>query len=180
MFFNVAQLLRDPTGSERVYPIEGKVPDVADGMAPACVQGAVRLVRTHRGILAYTRIHGIAYAECSRCLGVASVPVDLTLEDEFLPTVDVHTGAPLNAPVEGSTFWIDDHHHLDMTEAIRQGVVMEEPMQPLCREACAGLCDRCGADLNVGTCACPAPIDARWSALAAIADDGVRPSISAM
>ena len=28
------------------------------------------------------------------------------------------------------------------------------PVQPLCREACAGLCPRCGADRNTAPCAC--------------------------
>lgn len=39
------------------------------------------------------------------------------------------------------------------------------PVQPLCREDCAGLCPRCGADLNQGDCGCkevrpPSPFDA--------------------
>jgi uncharacterized protein len=29
------------------------------------------------------------------------------------------------------------------------------PVKPLCREDCAGLCARCGSDLNPGACGCP-------------------------
>ena len=31
------------------------------------------------------------------------------------------------------------------------------PVKPLCREECAGLCPRCGADRNAGACGCPEP-----------------------
>ena len=47
---------------------------------------------------------------------------------------------------------------VDLTAAIREEVGLAVPTYALCREACAGLCPRCGADLNEGPCACgPAP-----------------------
>jgi uncharacterized protein len=33
-------------------------------------------------------------------------------------------------------------------------VSLSLPVQPLCRQDCAGLCSRCGADLNLGPCGC--------------------------
>jgi uncharacterized protein len=45
------------------------------------------------------------------------------------------------------------------------------PMKPLCRPDCAGLCPVCGADLNLGACACPERAgDPRLAALAALRD----------
>ena len=48
------------------------------------------------------------------------------------------------------------------------------PTHPLCREDCAGLCPRCGADRNRVACGCAAgETDPRWAALAAFkAKDG--------
>lgn len=170
MLFNVAQLLREPNGAERIYQVEAEIAEVAPQMPPAHVGGTVRLVRTNRGLLAYTALDGVTYVECGRCLGVAAIPVRLDLREEFLPTVDVHTGAALATAIDEGSFAIDDHHHVDMTEPIRQALVLQEPMRPLCREACAGLCDTCGADLNDGGCACSAALDSRWSTLSALAD----------
>ena len=34
-------------------------------------------------------------------------------------------------------------------------VALALPVQPLCSEACKGLCSRCGTDLNLGLCDCP-------------------------
>lgn len=43
---------------------------------------------------------------------------------------------------------------LDLTELVRQHLVMALPMAPLCRLDCRGLCPACGADRNEGTCDC--------------------------
>jgi uncharacterized protein len=43
----------------------------------------------------------------------------------------------------------------DLDEIVREQLVLAEPMKHLCREDCAGLCGRCGKDLNEGPCGCP-------------------------
>lgn len=45
--------------------------------------------------------------------------------------------------------------HVDLAPMLREHVILAAPMQPLCREDCAGLCPRCGKDLNEGPCQCP-------------------------
>jgi uncharacterized protein len=171
VLFNVSQLLREQIGAERVYPLDGPIPAVTEDGPASHVEGTARLVRTHRGLLAYAQLNALARDTCSRCLGTAEIPLQVSVEEEFLPTVDVLTGAPLPRPEDDSVFLVDEHHHLDLTEAIRQALVIAQPMQPLCRPECAGLCERCGTDRNTGPCACPpdAP-DARWSALGALLD----------
>jgi uncharacterized protein len=61
-------------------------------------------------------------------------------------------------------FAADESQDLDITylsgEYIDLGDVLTEqlrllvPFQPLCKEDCKGICPRCGAELNVGRCAC--------------------------
>lgn len=172
VLFNVAQLLQEPIGAERVYELAGQqVAGVAEEVPPSDLSGTVRLVRTNRGLLAYADLDAVARDVCSRCLGPAETPMHVTVEEEFLPSVDVHTGQPLpRAAVDDDAFLIDEHHHLDLTEAVRQTLVMEQPMRPLCREDCAGLCEHCGADLNLGNCNCPEEsVDSRWAALRGLA-----------
>ena len=89
------------------------------------------------------------------------------------PTIDINTGAKLPEPDETGSFTIDEHHILDLTEAIRQYRVMALPMKPLCREECAGLCPTCGKNLNTGPCDCPAnEIDPRWAKLLKLKSEG--------
>jgi len=108
---------------------------------------------------------------CSRCLATAEVTLGLSIEEEYYPTVDIASGAALPPPADASAFLIDAHHILNLCEAVQQQRILAEPMQPLCRPDCAGLCPSCGADLNTGSCTCPrAGIDARWAALSELAE----------
>ncbi len=44
--------------------------------------------------------------------------------------------------------------HIDLAALVREQLQLHVPFQPLCRESCKGMCQTCGADLNVGRCAC--------------------------
>ena len=54
---------------------------------------------------------------------------------------------------------------IDLSDAIHEALLLDLPIQLLCREDCAGLCYRCGADLNAGPCGCPPEPDSGPSAL---------------
>lgn len=54
---------------------------------------------------------------------------------------------------------------VDLTEDIRESMILAFPSYPVCRESCKGLCAQCGANLNVGDCDCKPPTDLRWGAL---------------
>jgi len=71
-------------------------------------------------------------------------------------------------PTEGieEALLIDEKHMLDLTEVVRQYLILYREQYPLCDEACAGLCPVCGKNLNEGPCGCQdAPQDPRWAAL---------------
>ena len=169
MQINVSQQLKASIGSIRNYEISGMV-DIAGDGGSSLVQGEVRLMRTDRGILAKGILHTEVELTCSRCLSLFSCPVTLNIEEEYFPTTDVVSGAWAPLPEEPGCFSIDEHHILDLAEAIRQYVLLVIPMKPLCREDCAGLCPHCGHNLNHGACDCPhQDADPRWSELSKLA-----------
>lgn len=43
---------------------------------------------------------------------------------------------------------------VDITEDLREAIILSLPRFPLCDEACKGLCPTCGKDLNEGPCGC--------------------------
>jgi uncharacterized protein len=43
---------------------------------------------------------------------------------------------------------------LHLSEIACEQIFLEIPIQPLCQEACNGLCPHCGKDLNLSTCDC--------------------------
>lgn len=161
---NVSQLLQAPIGSARSYKVD-EIVDLADGNRP--VRGEIQLMHSDRSILVKGRLDTAVELTCSRCLSLFSCPLSLDIEEEYFPTTDVLTGASLPpSSDEPSSFTIDEHNILDLTEAMRQCVLLVTPMKPLCGPQCAGLCPTCGANLNQSPCSCPPkPADPRWSKL---------------
>ena len=136
MQINVSQQLKAPAGTIRDYKVNEAV-NIAGGSS--VVQGKLKLMRTGRGILAKATLHTEVKLTCSRCLTSFSYPLTLNIEEEYLPTLDIISGAWLPLPEESACFTIDEHHALDLTEAIRQYALLAIPIKPLCREDCAGL-----------------------------------------
>ena len=151
MQINVSQQLKAPVGTAQSHELSGAVDINGDGKSSP-VQGKVEAVRTDRGILAKGTLHTKVKLTCSRCLSPFSLPLTLNIEEEYFPVVDVVTGIALPPPDESGACTIDEKHILDLTEAIRQYVLLAIPMKPLCREGCAGLCPGEGHNLNNGAC----------------------------
>ena len=170
MELNVSQLLMEPSGSGREYLID-EWRELAEGMGESRIRGEVRLLRTNKSVWASAALRYDMDAECGRCLAPYSHPIRLQVEAEYVPTLNPLTGArtaPTTEDEDGERFFIDESHTLDLSEVVREYAAMAEPMKPLCRPDCAGLCARCGADLNVSDCACAARTDARWGPLLAL------------
>jgi uncharacterized protein len=171
MWVNVAQLLKESIGSTRSYEVDEVVDlDVAGDSGGGLVHGDVTLTRTNRGIIAKGSFDTMVKIACSRCLNEFQCPLHLEIIEEYFPLTDIFTGAPLALPEDNpEAFTINEQHILDLTEAIRQSILIALPMKPLCREDCAGICPTCGKNLNEDSCGCShETIDPRWAKLASI------------
>jgi uncharacterized protein len=104
------------------------------------------------------RLVTVVQAECRRCLAPVRVPLSQSLglifvaEDEAGEDDDCYV-VPRRANV------------LDLSEAVREELILAAPQFVECRDDCRGLCPRCGADLNAGPCGCQRDTDPRWAAL---------------
>ncbi len=173
--FNVSGLLKGPIGGTRSYDLRVPVSELDqldEGFdVSQALEGAVRLLRTNDTILARLRGTLAVQLDCGRCLEPFEAPLAIVVEEEFYPSVDVLTGRPLPDTGDDVALVIDEHHILDMSEVVRQAILLELPLSPLCREDCAGLCPVCGANRNLETCTCvQEPSDLRWTGLKTLVD----------
>jgi uncharacterized protein len=171
--YNVAELLRSAPGTARSYHVSlATLPIAEDVTLAAPVEGDVRLSRTGRSILAKGHVTTALVEPCARCLVDTAAPVEADFEEEALPSIDIDSGLPVDLSEEPDALRLDDHHELDLTETVREAISLAEPLVPLCRPDCRGLCLECGADLNAD----PAHhhdddvIDPRLAALKALRD----------
>ena len=138
MQINVSQLLKEAVGSMQNYELRGIVDITGDGNG-STVNSKVKLTRTNRGILVKTTLATQIKVSCSRCLGLFNYPLELSIEEEYFPILDISSGASLELPDEPSCFTINERHTLDLTEVVRQYGLITIPMKPLCSEDCVGL-----------------------------------------
>ena len=172
MRYNIAQLLMEPTGAIRSYQLD----ELLDGPQSSrdWATGTVEILRTHQGVLVTARISTEVQTTCGRCLTEFQRFSSLTLEEESYPTVDPGNGQKMFPPDESEgVVHIDDRHMLDLSDVVRQYVLTEIPIKPLCNDNCLGLCPECGINLNEEKCKCDTALaDPRWGALSELLAEG--------
>jgi len=128
----------------------------------------VRLEGVLRAVGGSFRVEGRITADgslaCSRCLE----PVAWRLSDSF--EVEYRRTHPLDDEIELADEDLDvaflDSDVLDLAEVAAEQLLLALPMRIVCHDECAGLCPRCGANLNrEGACNCVDEVDPRWEAL---------------
>lgn len=118
------------------------------------------------------RLRGAIRAEvevaCDRCLAAVKFPVEVEFDTSFLPEeVGRDATENLELRVEDMAASFYDGEAVDVSELVREQVILAVPTRLLCSEQCKGLCPKCGADLNAEGCACEqGEVDPRWAALA--------------
>ncbi len=156
MEYNVAQLLKEQSGGMREHHLHEDIVSLDPDIKPlSALDGSIQLIRTSDGILARGALHASVELVCSRCLEPFAMPVRFIVEEEFHPTIDITTGASLpRVDEDEAATKIDGHHILDLTEVVRQDILLAIPPYPVCRNQCAGLCPKCGNNWNEGPCDC--------------------------
>ena len=102
------------------------------------VSGSLKLVRTNRSIVVKGTLQTSLWLDCARCLEKYRYPLEFTVEEEYFPVTEVASGLTVEDEFETGDFIIDENLQLDISEAMRQYVVMTMPMKPLCRLDCTG------------------------------------------
>jgi uncharacterized protein len=149
--WNVAGLLADSVGSTRTYGVSDVEIQLPEGLELASpIAGRVKLTRTNRGILADARLSTTLAGECARCLRPLATPIEVVLEEEYLPSIDLSTGRPVDSASEPEALRLTDHHELDLGPSVSDAISLAEPIAPLDRPDCPGLCSVCGQPLDEG------------------------------
>ena len=110
-------------------------------------------------------------AECARCLEPTSWSFTFPIEELFAyPATDARGAvvAPEGEPDEGEYQVQGDV--CDLEDVVRDAIVPEFPLAPLCSPDCLGLCPECGIRLAEDPTHGHEVLDPRWAALDALRD----------
>lgn len=122
------------------------------------IKGEVTFTNSGRHIVVRGKFKTTVELDCTRCLRAFRMNLDLPIEEEFLipghvaelPEEDIEEE---EVEAEAEPIFVDNL--FDLTELIRQSILVAVPIKTLCFEECKGLCPHCGKNLNDGPCECP-------------------------
>jgi len=103
------------------------------------VTGTARVSRTAQGLLVQVKMKALYQMECVRCLSGLLVPLNIDFTELYAFKRDSITDSGLLLPENG---------HIDLAPLVREYMLLEVPISPVCREDCKGLCPVCGENLN--------------------------------
>lgn len=121
-------------------------------------------------LLAKVEVSGEAVLVCGRCLVEYTEPLDVSFEEEFTETVHDERQPDEEDEEDESGRSVSAYtgDEIDLTDPLRENILLDLPIKPLCDEECKGLCPTCGTNLNEGVCECEGDrevVDPRLSVL---------------
>ena len=140
---NVGFLFNQPIGYTREIPFELPVVTFTNEFQFADFNGIAAFNRTQHGLLLIGSFKAKTRATCVRCLEDFDLPIQTNFEEIY-----AFPGFPLS---ENETF-IPENGYLDLEELIGDFLLLEIPINPICKEDCQGLCGVCGQNLNFASC----------------------------
>lgn len=140
---NVGFLVNIPLGESREFPIE--LPDLQPDpdLILHNLDGMARMTRTANGILAHIMMTATVSSQCVRCLADFELPLHTDFTELYAFSANSTTDSDLIFPEDG---------YINLVPLIREYMLLELPIGPLCRPDCKGLCPVCGENLNETTC----------------------------
>jgi uncharacterized protein len=145
------------------------------------IEVELRITSVDEGVLATGEIIAVATGECGRCLDPITWPIDEAFTELFYYETAASRAAEkgkkgaksisrreekkdIDLEADELTFMIGDE--IDLELPIRDAVILNLPVNPLCSDECPGLCQGCGEKwINLPADHAHNPEDPRWAAL---------------
>jgi len=132
--------------------IEEKL-NIQDIPVSAPVTARLELNKTRQEIIISGMVSAELDLQCSRCLNDFKRKLDIPVNVVYHPIdeIGMETHALKDDELDLGFYSGDE---LDLQELLKEQLLLNIQMKPLCDENCKGICPNCGADLNVAECNC--------------------------
>lgn len=163
---DINELLTHP-GEHVTLDIDEPCSDEMDLRCEGGVRGSLHFSSTANLLVVRGAVTACVLSECPLCLDEVRTTVEAEVDEEFTVESGAITGlADDDAGMEDpaiKALW--DGETMNLTELMRQALVLAMPGDPVCRPDCRGLCPVCGARRNETECGCESPAVAPFAAL---------------
>ena len=93
-------------------------------------------------------------ASCSRCLDTLSYPIDSDLKSHFVSPDRYISAREVELHASDIDTEVYENKQIDLSQSVRDGILLAVPVVCLCEEDCMGICFHCGKNLNHSHCKC--------------------------
>ncbi len=140
---NVGFVVAQSAGFSRDIPFDLPLINIPPDLHLSRLVGNVRATRTPQGILLQVTFQALINLECVRCLTSFQQTLNIDFTELYAFSQRYVTDSGLIMPETGI---------IDLSPVLRDYILLEIPISPLCRPDCKGLCPICGNNLNESTC----------------------------
>lgn len=154
-----------PDGTEFKFAESTEELDLAvDGVGfPSPIEVNLFGTKTGDELVFQGSISARAELECARCLDTFESV--LTSKMQFVIHL-IEINQPQDSDDDDFVVLPKTTQEYDIGQRVREAIILELPLKPLCSDSCLGLCPMCGTNLNDSTCDCtPDKTDERWESL---------------
>jgi uncharacterized protein len=140
---NVGFVVHQSVGYNRDFSIDVDKIHLPPDLDLIDLSGTARVTRTPQGLLVQLKMGATVMAQCVRCLSDFQQRLSIDFTELYAFTQRSVTDSELILPEDG---------HIDLTPLVRECMLLEVPISPLCSSSCKGLCPVCGENLNETNC----------------------------
>ena len=139
-------------------PPEGLEIDLNESIETECVVSPLRahlkIEKTASEIVIHGNVMADIKLQCGRCMEDFSVNKNIPVEVVYHPIDEIRKEETHEIRNEELDTAFYEGEELDITELLKEQILLNIPMKPLCTDECLGMCIRCGTNLNKQKCNC--------------------------
>lgn len=153
LIFKISGLIESPIGNSEVYSFD--VPLDLDNVEKiGNVTGKIEIMKIEDGVNVVARnIELTLNANCSKCLKGFPKKIKIAFAERQFAF-----DKPEKVEDENDIYLINKKNYtVDVTEMLRQEIILHFPVVSVCSSGCKGLCPYCGKNKNLAKCPCSAP-----------------------
>ena len=127
---------------------------INDSQEPDFAEVFIKILKIGKKVLVEGSVKISVSLNCSRCLEDFPYPMDKSFREEYNPAEERETEG--EKELSGSELDLSyySNNEIDISELVKEQVLLSVPMKALCGPECRGICPECGKNYNKGPCEC--------------------------
>lgn len=118
------------------------------------ISARLKIVKIGSEVMVKGNVIADVILQCSRCLVDFRYKLDVPVDVVYHPIDELKGEERHEIMVEELNLDFYSKDEMDIVSLVKEQIVLNIPMKPLCTDLCRGICLTCGNNLNLGKCSC--------------------------